>query len=72
MQDIYSLKLMDSTTVEYNTENYTTIQRVPGGWIFTEYYTNERQSPKELSTSISSVFVPYNDEFKDKTKIGGF
>lgn len=36
------------------------ITRVPGGWIFTNYNSGE----KELS--MTSVFVPYNDEFKPK------
>jgi len=34
------------------------ITRVPGGWIFTNYTSGEKEH------SVTSVFVPYSDEFK--------
>lgn len=63
MKDIYALKLMESVTIENDLESYTTVQRVPGGWIFTEYVESHSDGSNDRSTNISSVFVPYNEEF---------
>lgn len=62
MKDIYNLKLMESTTVENDQESHTVVKRVPGGWIFTEHIQSFFES-NDRNTNISSVFVPYNDEF---------
>lgn len=54
MEDnIYNLELHNATKVDNN----LIITRVPGGWIY-------ESLTKELN-SISSTFVPYNEEFKD-------
>lgn len=55
MQNIYTLKLGESYEDEQN--DYV-ITRVPGGWIFYKYYVGMNSSSK------TSVFVPFNNEFK--------
>ena len=72
MKDIYALKLMESVTVENDLESCTTVQRVPGGWIFTQSTESHSDGSNDRSTNISSVFVPYNDEFKEKRKSEGW
>lgn len=66
MKDIYSLELLEMTRFDTDTDCYTTITRVPGGWIFTENYDSFFDGSKNTNTNMSSVFVPYNDEFKPK------
>ena len=50
--DIYKLGLHGQMWVT----NYVHVMRVPGGWIYTTKDRNENRN---------SVFVPYNEEFKD-------
>ena len=56
MSDIYKMKLHDEITID----TYNQVQRVPGGWI----YKTECKCAED-GWMISSVFVPYNVEFKD-------
>jgi len=70
MGSIYELKLNEYTVVEEIGRERTTVTRVPGGWIYTfSVYVGE----KEITSSQSSVFVPYNDEFgENKSVVPGF
>jgi hypothetical protein len=65
MEDIYSLKLFESVIIRETADTFDglTVRRVPGGWIFTEWTTSADVSADKNHTRISSVFVPYNDEF---------
>jgi len=58
MKDIYELALHEATQVD----RFTTIKRVPGGWIYEMTYQNG-----EESYGYNSVFIPFSDEFKTKT-----
>lgn len=65
-ENIYELGLHESTLIKTqyfdDPNNFTKVTRVPGGWI---YEIHERGlGEKEVSTSVTSTFVPYNDEFK--------
>lgn len=65
-KNIYELLLHECTTINdpnfKDPNSFTKITRVPGGWI---YEFHERVlGANEASNSISSTFVPYNDEFK--------
>ena len=66
MVDIYGLKFMETISINNDLESHTCVQRVPGGWIFTEYLDSHFDGSNDTNTNISSVFVPYNDEFKVK------
>lgn len=66
MTDIHGLKFMETIRIDNDLESYTCVQRVPGGWIFTEYLESHFDGSNDTNTNISSVFVPYNDEFKTK------
>ena len=52
--DIYALDLH----VQIEVVDALHVRRVPGGWIYTEYDKDGED------TYISSVFVPFNNEFK--------
>jgi hypothetical protein len=54
--DLYRMNLNDTIIVEGGTI-FTIARRVPGGWIFTSFDTRER--------IMSSVFVPWNNEFQE-------
>ena len=55
--DIYKMKLHEVITQGSMTD-LLEIRAVPGGWI----YTTRSNNPNGLS--VSSCFVPFNDEFK--------
>jgi hypothetical protein len=58
MDDIYNLKLHDALEMkDHNAE----IMRVAGGWIYTNY-----SQIGASSFNVSSVFVPFNNEFMGK------
>lgn len=57
MDKIYNLKLGES--IEDEKTGYH-ITRVPGGWVFYKYYAGMNSSSK------TSVFVPFNNEFQNK------
>ncbi|WP_432221270.1 hypothetical protein ACRASX_11115 [Flavobacterium sp. TMP13] len=63
MKNIYELKLMEETFQdrEQYSQSALSVRRVPGGWIFTDF----EDSPEDNATQarLSSVFVPYNEEF---------
>lgn len=68
MKNIYALDLLEETFEkkdQYNPRSLS-IRRVPGGWIFTEFEDSSEES--SIQVRISAVFVPYNDEFKPRTK----
>jgi ribosomal protein S27E len=56
--DIYGLDLHDQF---YDHGGTLIITRVPGGWIYTTYFENGSRAQ-----GTSSVFVPFNDEFKPR------
>lgn len=51
---IYDLELNESMSIQTE-HNFLIVNRVPGGWIYSNTYAGE---------SVSSVFVPMNKEFK--------
>lgn len=57
--DIYGLELHQETE-----ESGIRVTRVPGGWIYTFSTYEERAD----AWRISSVFVPYDNEFQNKGK----
>ena len=70
MEDsIYNLKLHEILDVNEFAGRSIQVQRVPGGWnyIYQETIYGGIGS-NSRSISISTVFVPFNDEFQDDTK----
>jgi hypothetical protein len=66
-KSIFELQLHETinlpkTPLTENLADFTKVTRVPGGWIYTEF--NQEIGQNETSIATSSVFVPYNDEFK--------
>jgi hypothetical protein len=72
MKNIYNLDLFEETFSEreQHGSRVLSIRRVPGGWIFTEFEDSHGDG-SDVQSRLSSVFVPYNDEFKTVKKIGG-
>lgn len=69
MKDIYKLKLHEAIY----TEDYR-ILRVPGGFIYT--ILKQKDAYKESAwirevTHISSVFVPFDNEFREDSYVAG-
>lgn len=62
-KEMYELELNKIINMNVYVDEWASIRRVPGGWI---YFTKEYTSSGELNGS--SVFVPYSDEFKPKEK----
>ena len=54
---LYRLKLHETTMIGNN----TVVLRVPDGWIYTQTITDGHN--KGRSVSITSVLVPYSNEF---------
>jgi len=54
---IYLLKLHETTMIGNN----TVVLRVPMGWIYTQTFSGSPH--RNTSSSITSVFVPYSNEF---------
>jgi len=54
---IYSLRILQGLDINHE----DSVLRVPGGWIFAT----------RAPSGVSSVFIPYNDEFLDIAKHGG-
>jgi hypothetical protein len=73
MKNIYNLDLFEETFAESDQHDPRSfsVRRVPGGWICTEF-EESRQESNDVHVRLSSVFVPYSDEFKGDKKIGGF
>lgn len=68
MNEIYEMKLHDILTPK---DSDTQIQRVPGGWIYTTYQTEQyTQVDGTWSENyrLSSVFVPFDNEFQESLK----
>ena len=73
MKDIYKLELFEETfedREQYGNSGLS-VRRVPGGWIFTNF-EDSHEDGNAIQSRLSSVFVPYNEEFKKVKKIGGF
>ena len=69
MKNIYDLKLFEETfqdREQYDTR-FLSVRRVPGGWLFTEFEESIGEG-NDCQKRLSSVFVPYNEEFKTKNK----
>jgi hypothetical protein len=62
MKNVYELRLFEETFLERepHSPRSQSVRRVPGGWTFTEFYDSQSET-NEVSTSISTVFIPYND-----------
>jgi hypothetical protein len=58
MNNIYEMKLHE----EFYIDSCIRVLRVPGGWI---YITKRETSFDHKSVALSSVFVPYNNEFQE-------
>lgn len=73
MKNIYKLELFEETSQdrEPHSTSLFSVRRVPGGWIFTNF-EDSHEDGNAIQSRLSSVFVPYNDEFKTVKKIGGF
>jgi len=56
---IYELKLHELTSID----NFTTVRRVPGGWIYVEMMTDVVNNTGV--TNSTSTFVPFSDEFQE-------
>ena len=67
-QEIYTMDLFENKIIRLSNEhNYGVMfRRVPGGWIVTEF--EDAENSEKIWNVISSVFVPYNEEFKTKSK----
>lgn len=68
MKDIYKMRLAEFTRIDTSEDSFTTVLRVPGGWIFTEHMESNPVNKDNTIMNISSVFVPYSDEFHPMTK----
>lgn len=60
LKTIYDLALNETLGIDNNTD----VTRVAGGWIYSFY----SDSDDNRGYSISTTFVPYNEEFKEKEK----
>jgi hypothetical protein len=67
MKNIYNLDLLEETFGyrEQYGSRVLSVRRVPGGWIFTELHDSQGDG-NNVQQRLSSVFVPYSDEFKEK------
>lgn len=54
---IYNLSLHEKCYLDEE----TMVRRVPGGWIYTYMYI-----APQLISSVTSVFVPFNNEFQSE------
>lgn len=66
MTTIYDLTLNQHLIVEneFTKEKEAIITRVPGGWIYTLYHKTQPDATA-FDRLYTSVFVPYDDEFKN-------
>lgn len=58
-KSIYNLKLNETLTID----NSCYYRRVPGGWIVTVLDKGEDALGNTMQFVMSSVFVPFNEEF---------
>ena len=68
MKDIYNMELFETNQISSN----KTVMRVPGGWVITTKVLIEKTcygSGDQISSAITSVFVPFNTEFQQKLEI---
>jgi len=63
-KDIYTLKLFEVTYLVEIVPSTNTVScmRVPGGWIISQHDDQNDHHGNPI-TAVSSVFVPYNEEF---------
>lgn len=57
-KEIWELDLFQ----EYEVDDYNTIKRVPGGWIYEKISQYPNQG--SLISIVNTVFIPYTQEFK--------
>lgn len=57
--ELYEMKLSEILIIE-DSNLFTTVLRVPGGWVYRSYDKGHQ--------ILSSVFVPFNKEFKKSKK----
>ena len=58
----YELTLNETARLD----NYTSITRVPGGWIYTETMCSKESSSRDYDDAefvMNTVFIPYSNEF---------
>jgi len=69
MKNIYNLELFEETFQDRDQygSRVLSVRRVPGGWIFTEFEESIGEE-NDCQKRLSSVFVPYNEEFKNKVE----
>lgn len=51
----------------FQLDNYTTVQRVPGGWIYVETMCSKEPSSSQYDDAeyvMNSTFIPYSNEFQ--------
>lgn len=58
---IYQLKLHETAMIGNN----TVVMRVPMGWTYTQTISEGVHGHRSTSASITSVFVPYSNEFSE-------
>ena len=63
---IYDLSLNETLTISLEGSDRTDVTRVPGGWIYEVGHCTMAlpNSCGAESVSVSTSFVPYNEEFK--------
>ena len=74
MHDIYKLDLLEELVLNNrmkDDESRLSVRRVPGGWVFTTYELSEEECSNNFQHRLSSVFVPFSDEFKPKAEFRG-
>ena len=64
---IYDLELHEVLIIGggQKSDEATSVQRVPGGWIYET--SGLRGNNDSVSFSVTSTFVPYSEEFKPRT-----
>ncbi|WP_167597676.1 hypothetical protein [Leeuwenhoekiella sp. ZYFB001] len=63
-KNLYDLELHEQTNIFSDKQRAVDCLRVPGGWVYITY----TYDPEINEQPVSSVFVPYNGEFKDKKR----
>ena len=56
--EIYNLDIHETAVISTDDEGYINVIRVPGGWIYTEYFGEVGET---MSCSVTSTFVPWID-----------
>jgi hypothetical protein len=62
--ELMNMKLHEEISLD--DRNYSTVLRVPGGWIYTFYQLEQHEGPRGSHSEnyrLAAVFVPLNNEF---------